>query len=224
VNKTDDIVFLYNYTGTLGPNKFLTVSVLQKDCVSPGTAEPLPVIQTNVLDELYLELDVNLDVIKESAFYTEFSAEASEIAFCVRVDYSYVDFFNETVSVNFHETTVEIGVNLVANFTLTTISSAVKLGLDVQINDAVNCDIYSYFCDENFTNIGTPLYSVGDVLTGCVAVLPDQQNLCQVEGITDMDVDQNELHFDIIKNGEPDPFTQVDCCAGSMCTLACMFC
>jgi hypothetical protein len=121
-NKDNEVIFKFNFTGTLTDRKFLEVKLYTNDCVTAAD-DSLVFIDTSSGDELEVELDIIQETISDSVHYQDISSTAGIISFCLRVDYNYVDGEGATESINFYETNVTITVDLTAKFTLTEISA-----------------------------------------------------------------------------------------------------
>jgi hypothetical protein len=118
-----EIVFMYNFTGTLDANKSLLPKLYLADCKTAGTPGALSIDNSIAGDELTLNVDVVQTLIDPSDYYTPAPDELSANIFCVRVDYMYTPFGSSaSESVNFHETRVTISVDLTAGFKLTNIN------------------------------------------------------------------------------------------------------
>jgi hypothetical protein len=121
-NKDSEVIFKYNYTGTLNDGKFLDVKLYKNDCV-PATDASLAFVSTSSGNELDIELGIVQETISNSMHYQDITGTAAIIGFCLRVDYNYVDGDGVIESINFYETNVTITVDLTANFTLTEIGA-----------------------------------------------------------------------------------------------------
>jgi hypothetical protein len=121
-NEDSEVIFKYNFTGTLTDRKFLDVKLYKNDCVTAADAS-LAFINTTSGDELDVELDIIQETISDSVHYQDINSTAAIIGFCLRVDYNYVDGDGLVESINFYETNVTITVDLTAKFTLTEISA-----------------------------------------------------------------------------------------------------
>ncbi len=121
-NEESEVIFKYNFTGTLTDRKFLDVKLYKNDCVTAADAS-LAFINTTSGDELDVELDIIQETISDSVHYQDINSTAAIIGFCLRVDYNYVDGDGLVESINFYETNVTITVDLTAKFTLTEISA-----------------------------------------------------------------------------------------------------
>ena len=135
-NEDSEVIFKYNFTGTLTDRKFLDVKLYKNDCVTAADAS-LAFINTTSGDELDVELDIIQETISNSVHYQDVDGTAAIIGFCLRVDYNYVDGDGLVESINFYETNVTITVDLTANFTLTEIS-ADRTSAD---SEAANADL-----------------------------------------------------------------------------------
>ena len=121
-NEESEVVFKYNFTGTLSDRKLLDVSLYQSDCITAADGS-LAFTEAINGDELDIDLDIIQETISNSVHYKDVNLTNAVIGFCLRVDYNYIDNDNNTESVNFYETNVTINVDLTANFTLTEISA-----------------------------------------------------------------------------------------------------
>jgi hypothetical protein len=84
-NEESEIIFKYNFTGTLTDRKFLDVKLYRNDCVSASDAS-LAFINTTTGDELDIELDIIQETITNSVHYQDINGTAAIIGFCLRVD------------------------------------------------------------------------------------------------------------------------------------------
>ena len=75
--------------------------------------------------------------------------------------------------VNFHETVVSINVDLTAGFELTAISVERVEGDNSEVTVNVGCEIYEYFCNDLYEDIGQPSFSQGDVMQACIVSTGD---------------------------------------------------
>jgi hypothetical protein len=68
-NEESEVIFKYNFTGTLSDRKFLGVTLYQNDCVSAPDAS-LAFINSTTGDELDVELDIIQETISPSTTST----------------------------------------------------------------------------------------------------------------------------------------------------------
>lgn len=89
-NGPHSILFLYNFTGDIEePERELVVKLFQDDCLTPapdGTRRPLTWNETLFTQELQVDVDVQVDSIADSVFYTNIEGgQKALISFCLRV-------------------------------------------------------------------------------------------------------------------------------------------
>jgi len=121
-NEESEVVFKYNFTGTLTASELLEVNLYQSNCITAADGS-LAFVEAINGDELDIDLDIIQETISKSVHYRDVNLTNAVIGFCLRVDFNYIDNDNNTESVNFYETNVTINVDLTANFTLTEISA-----------------------------------------------------------------------------------------------------
>jgi hypothetical protein len=90
VNEESEVIFKYNYTGTLSGTKYLDVKLFQNDCSTAADAS-LAFINATTGGELDIDLVIIQETISNSVHYQDIIASAAIIGFCVRVDYNYID-------------------------------------------------------------------------------------------------------------------------------------
>jgi len=174
-NSESEVQFRYSYSGTLGPTKALNATLYQYDCLSPAdTIFGLTMANETVEGSvLVLDVDVLQETVKDTVHYTASSQTTANIAFCMRVDYNYVTDpqSGESTGINFHETKVDITVNLVANFTLEGISVVRDQAASQNVDAQIEYPLMAYYCDD--TNSDDPLqgpFVQGSIIQVCVKV------------------------------------------------------
>ena len=175
----DDLVFFYNHTGTLSEAKTLETRLLQYDCLgeTDNVGMNISALYDSVGKSLLVDTDIDSSSIADSsAHYQQIDAVNATISFCVRVDYLYTGPNGMAESINFHETKVRIAVDLSAGFNLTAVDITKLDPSDLAIRKEVDAPVQAYFCDENYEDIGQPEFSQGDIVVGCMAVVPEKQN------------------------------------------------
>jgi hypothetical protein len=220
-NEDSEVIFKYNFTGTLTARKFLDVKLFQNDCVTASDAS-LAFINTTTGDELDVELDIIQETITNSDHYQDLNGTAAIIGFCLRVDYNYVDGDGLTESINFYETNVTITVDLTANFTLSGIS-ADRTSAD---NEAANADlaypVEAYICLDDNSEVESPAaLAQGSFLQVCVKIDGNTENVL-VEDILTFVVSQPEsaaTDSETITNTVPDPLTDKVCRESGICNV-----
>jgi hypothetical protein len=222
-NEESEVVFKYNFTGTLTDRKFLDVKLYGNDCVSASDAS-LAFINTTTGDELDIELDIIQETITNSVHYQDINGTAATIGFCLRVDYNYVDSDGLTESINFYETNVTITVDLTANFTLTGIS-AERTSADAEAaNAALDYPVEAYIClDDNSVVESPAALAQGSILQVCVKIDGDvvTDNIL-VEDILTFVVSQpngTATDSETITNAVPDPLTDKVCRESGVCNV-----
>jgi hypothetical protein len=221
-NEDSEVIFKYNFTGTLTARKFLDVKLFQNDCVTASDAS-LAFINTTTGDELDVELDIIQETITNSDHYQDLNGTAAIIGFCLRVDYNYVDGDGLTESINFYETNVTITVDLTANFTLAAIS-ADRTSAD---SEAANADlaypVEAYICLDDNSEVESPAaLSQGSFLQVCVKIDGETENVL-VEDILTFVVSQPDstttTDSETITNTVPDPLTDKVCRESGICNV-----
>jgi hypothetical protein len=222
-NEESEVIFKYNFTGTLSARKFLGVTLYQNDCITAPDASLAFVNSTNG-DELDVELDIIQETISNSVHYTDLNGTAAIIGFCLRVDYNYVDGDGLTESINFYETNVTITVDLTANFTLTGIS-ADRTSADAEAANAdLDYPVEAYFCLEDNSEVFSPAaLEQGSILQVCVRIdgTVETQNII-VEDILTFVVSQPDgtaTASEVITRGVPDPLTDKVCRESGICNV-----
>jgi hypothetical protein len=222
-NEESEVIFKYNFTGTLSDRKFLGVRLFQNDCVSTPDAS-LAFVNSTTGDELSVELDIIQETISNSVHYIDLNGTAAIIGFCLRVDYNYVDGDGLTESINFYETNVTITVDLTANFTLDGISSD-RTSADAEAANAdLDYPVEAYICLEDNSEVAVPgALEQGSILQVCVRIKDDveTQNVF-VEDILTFRVSQPDgdaSDSTVIASGVPDPLTDKTCREGGICNV-----
>jgi hypothetical protein len=222
-NEESEVIFKYNFTGTLGDRKYLGVQLFQNDCVSSPDAS-LAFVNNTVGDELNVELDIIQETISNSIHYIDLNGTAAIIGFCLRVDYNYVDGDGLVESINFYETNVTITVDLTANFTLSGISSD-RVSADAEAANAdLDYPVEAYICLEDNSEVFTPgALEQGSILQVCVRIdgAVETQNVF-VEDILTFIVSQPDgdaTPSTVISSGVPDPLTDKTCREGGICNV-----
>jgi hypothetical protein len=222
--ETKEVVFLYNYTGTLTATKFLSVQLLDKNCTGPADASLA--FADNVLpgNELEVDLDIIQETISTSKHYTE-NAEGTkaEIDFCIRVDYEFNDGAT-TESINFHETTVTINVDLTANFTLDSISVNRTAADEDQANATLDYPVQAYFCEDDNSEVNQPVLTQGGLLQFCVKIDDSVTVAVFVEDILEFTLSQPNAVPAVaasrpITATTPDPLTEKLCREMGICNI-----
>jgi hypothetical protein len=222
-NEESEVIFKYNFTGTLSDRKFLGVTLYQNDCVSAPDAS-LAFINSTTGDELDVELDIIQETISNSVHYIDLNGTAAIIGFCLRVDYNYVDGDGFTESINFYETNVTITVDLTANFTLTGISADRTTADAEAANADLDYPVEAYICLDDNSEVDTPgALEQGSILQVCVRIddTVETQNVF-VEDILTFQVSQPDgtaTASTVISSGVPDPLTDKTCREGGICNV-----
>jgi hypothetical protein len=166
-----EVVFKYNFTGTLNDRKLLDVNLYQSDCISASDAS-LTFINSTSGDELDVEIDVIEETISKSVHYQDINATAAIVGFCLRVDYNYVDNDGIIESINFYESNVTINVDLTANFTLTGINVLrVIVANETTAEAELNYPVEAYICLDDNSEVENPaLLTQGSTLQVCVKI------------------------------------------------------
>jgi hypothetical protein len=222
-NGDSEVVFKYNYTGTLSATKYLDVKLFQNDCSTAADAS-LAFINTTTGDELDIDLDIIQETISNSVHYQDINASAAMIGFCVRVDYNYIDGDGLTESINFYETNVTITVDLTANFTLAAIS-AERTSADSEAADfKLDYPVEAFICLDDNSEVGSPAaLAQGSFLQVCVRI--DDAIVTEnilVEDILTFVVSQpsgSATDSETITNAVADPLTDKVCRESGICNV-----
>jgi hypothetical protein len=222
--ETKEVVFMYNYTGTLSATKFLSVKLLDRNCSSPADASLA--FADNVVPghKFEVDLDIVQETISTSKEYTENAdGTKAEIDFCIRVDYEFDDG-TSTESINFHETTVSISVDLTANFTLDSISvnrTAADLN---QANATLDYPVQAYFCQDDNSEVNQPVLAQGSLLQFCVKIDDSVTAAVFVEDILEFTLSQPNAVPAVaasrpVTGTTPDPLTEKLCREMGICNI-----
>jgi len=113
-----EVMFKYN-TPLLYEGKTFEVAVFESDCETTAASGAITSTPDGSVDrELTVLLDIDQGTITDSEYYTSVNNTIAAINLCLRVE-----FFLGSRSVNFHETTVTMSVDLRAGLELTRISN-----------------------------------------------------------------------------------------------------
>jgi hypothetical protein len=222
-NEDSEVIFKYNFTGTLTDRKFLGVKLFRNDCVTAPDAS-LAFVNTTTGDELDIELDIIQETITNSVHYQDLNGTAAIIGFCLRVDYNYVDGDGLIESINFYETNVTITVDLTANFTLTEISADRTSADSEAANAALDYPVEAYICLDDNSEVESPAaLAQGSFLQVCVKIDGDvvTDNIL-VEDILTFVVSQpggTATDSVTITNAVPDPLTDKVCRESGICNI-----
>jgi hypothetical protein len=216
-----EVIFKFNYTGTLTTTKFLEVNIYQSDCTSASDAS-LPLTEAINGRELFVDIDIIEDTISKSVHYQDAGLAAASIGFCLRVDYNYIDGGGNTESINFYETNVTITVDLSSNFTLT----GITIGGTAADNKAADVDIdypvEAYICLDDNSEVANPEpLAQGSILQVCIKI--DVIENVLVEDIltfvlTQPDSENTEASYPVT-NTIADPLTDKICREGGICNV-----
>jgi hypothetical protein len=207
-----EVLFKYDYTGTLTGSKNLSMSLFQNDCLTPADSSALDfAADYGTPGVLSVDIDIIQETIAKSVLYNETNSTAATIEFCVRVDYEF-----KSNSLNFYETMVTISVDLTAGFTLDAITSE-RNGAD-DASATIDCGVDIYYCYQNYTEVvPAPKFSQGTALEVCIRVVEEDTHCC-IFDIDEMDVDQDQdgdgdfdAHTDPVTRKIPDPLSAKMC-------------
>jgi hypothetical protein len=222
-NEDSEVIFKYNFTGTLTARKFLDVKLYKNDCVTAADAS-LAFINTTSGNELDVELDIIQETISESGHYQDLNGTAAIIGFCLRVDYNYVDGDGLIESINFYETNVTITVDLTANFTLTEITADRTLADTEAANADLAYPVEAYICLDDNSEVTNPAaLAQGSFLQVCVRIDDDvvTDNIL-VEDILTFVVSQPDgtaTDSETITSAVADPLTDKVCRESGICNV-----
>jgi hypothetical protein len=172
VSSTPAMEFYYNLTGGVPLERSFSAALYLNDCVTPANATTALTLNPTLVDDsrYQVRMELSLDTISESSYYKLLPDYSAEISFCLRVDDLYM-----SESIFFHDTNVTITANMTAGFELLDILID-SLGPDAaSLDAAISCDVYEYFCNETYHDIGNPVYTQGDALIGCIMSTGDYQ-------------------------------------------------
>jgi hypothetical protein len=206
-----EVLFKYDYTGTLTDSKNLSVSLFKKDCLTPADPSLRFAGDYGTPGELSVAIDIIQETIAKSMHYNQTNSTAATIEFCTRVDYEF-----ESDSINFYETIVTISVDLTAGFTLDAIKSERNGANDASAN--LQCDVEIYYCYRNYTEVvPAPKYTQGTALEVCIRVVEEDTHCC-IFDIDEIDVDQDQ-DGDGYFDAHTDPITKkiADPLSGKIC-------
>ena len=208
--ENEDIQFRYYYSGTLSDSKTMSVTLFQKDCVTPADFTALSFSIVDTAKPIFgFNVDVNETEIVTSSHYVDVDATTARIHLCARVDYNYVVGV-VAESQNFHETNVTITVDLTNGFALNNVNVG-NLNSDV-ISSDVYCSVVAYFCHDD--NSPLPSYRIfqGENVQFCVEYDSNGPFDLHVVEMIESDLDNpNAVHSDIITNYVPDALTEKTC-------------
>jgi hypothetical protein len=221
-NEDKEVIFKYNFTGTLSDRKFLDVKLYMNDCVTAADAS-LAFTNTTSEDELDVELDIIQETISDSVHYQDVNGTAAIIGFCLRVDYNYVDGDGVTESINFYETNVTITVDLTANFTLTEISADRTSANSEAASADLAYPIEAFICLDDNSEVTNPAaLAQGSFLQVCVRIEDNVTENILVEDILTFVVSQPEgtaTDSETITNAVADPLTDKVCRESGICNI-----
>ena len=63
---------------------------------------------------------------------------------------------------------VSLNIDLTAGFNITGISVDRVDGDSTDVNVNIGCDVFEYFCNDLFEDIGQPTFSQGDFMQACI--------------------------------------------------------
>jgi hypothetical protein len=222
-NEDSEVIFKYNFTGTLTDRKFLDVKLYKNDCITAADAS-LAFINSTSGDELDVELDIIQETISDSDHYIDLNGTAAIIGFCLRVDYNYVDGDGLIESINFYETNVTITVDLTANFTLTEITADRTLADSEAANADLAYPVEAYICLDDNSEVTNPAaLAQGSFLQVCVRIDDDvvTDNIL-VEDILTFVVSQPDgtaTDSETITNAVANPLTDKVCRESGICNV-----
>jgi hypothetical protein len=222
-NSTEEgeVVFKYNFTGTLSDQKYLDVKLYQNDCVSAAD-QSLAFKNSTTGDELDVDVDIIQETIRKSVHYQDLNGTAAIIGFCLRVDYNYVNFDGNTEVVMFYETNVTINVDLTSNFTLTELVVDKRLASGDAVEAELDYGVEAYICLEDGSEVmEPPELGRGSALLFCVRTDANATTDILVADILSMTISQpggTASGTSSIVNGVSDPLTDKVCEEG-ICSL-----
>lgn len=210
-DKNPDLQFRYAYTGTLGPSKTMTVSLFEKDCITPANSNTLLHVTVDTAKPIFgFNVFVNEALIVDSPHFRYTDETTAKIQFCARVDYNYVIPETQKVeSQNFHETNVTLNVDLTAGFVLESV--AVSNAASDDVSSDLYCSVVGFFCDDDNTPLPAPKLYQGDRVQFCVEYDPNGPFDLYVVEMLHTDLDNPALHSDIITDYVPDYLTEKVC-------------
>jgi hypothetical protein len=221
-NGTDqgEVVFKYNFTGTLSDQKYLDAKLYQNDCVSDAD-QSLAFINSTSGDELNVDVDIIQETIKQSVHYQDLNGTAAIIGFCLRVDYNYVDNDGNTEIVMFYETNVTINVDLTSNFTLTGLVIDKRLASGDAVEAELDYGVEAYMCDENGIEVEPEALGRGSALLFCVRTDANATTDIMVADVLSMTISQpggTATGTSAISAGASDPMTN-KVCENGICSV-----
>jgi hypothetical protein len=223
ITEETEVIFKYNFTGTLTARKALDVKLYQNDCVSASDTS-ITFTNTTSGDELGVDIAIIQKSIKNSVHYQAVNITTAILGFCLRVDYNYIDGNGLIESVNFHQENVTIHIDLTANFTLS--------GINVQSVDADNeaenaqldYPVEAYICLDDNSEVESPAtLTQGSVLQVCVRI----DDTVVTEGFLVEDIltfvisqpDSEAIDYEPITAAAADPLTDKICHESGICNV-----
>jgi hypothetical protein len=223
ITEESEVVFKYNFTGTLTDRKVLDVKLYQNDCVS-ASDESLAFTNTTSGDELDVDIAIIQKTITNSVHYQAFNITTAVIGFCIRVDYNYVDANGLSESVNFHQENVTIHVDLTSNFTLSGINvQRAEVDNEAEIAQ-LDYPVEAYICLDDNSEVESPAtLTQGSVLQICVKV----NNTVITEDIIVEDIltfvvsqpESGTIDYKPITDAAADPLTDKVCQESGICNV-----
>jgi hypothetical protein len=218
-----EVVFKYNFTGTISSTKFLDATIYQNDCTTSGD-DSLEAVGSISGDELQIDLDIIQETISQSDFYQDINGTAAIISFCLRIDYLGAIDGEAPESFNFYETNVTISVDLVANFTLTEIIADRNAADQDETNATLDYPVEAYICLDDNSEVENPAALIqGSVLQVCIKIDDSVVNdNIVVEDILTFVVSQptTEVSNSVpINNAVPDILTEKLCRESGICNV-----
>lgn len=220
-----EVVFKYSVTGTNSPDfgseKFLETSLFLPDCQTrPQRQSIVPHHSIVVNGEYTVELDIVQESVVLSEFYREEANSTARIMFCVRVDYFHFDGTNVN-GVNFHETNVSIGIDLIAGFRLRDIDFDRAASEFSSATASLDYPIRANFCNGENKDQPQPALFQGMTLQVCVSM--DETvaiGKAYVIDILEMDLHQPStgVHDNPITKAYSNKLTQKTC-NGGICNV-----
>jgi hypothetical protein len=216
-----EVIFKYNFTGTLSDQKYLDAKLYQNDCVSAADRS-LALINSTSGDEFDVDVDIIQETIKNSVHYKDLNGTAAIIGFCLRVDYNYADNDGNTEIVMFYETNVTINVDLTANFTLTELVVDKRLASGDAVEAELDYGVEAYICLEDGSEVMEPeALGRGSALLFCVRTNANATTDIMVTDVLSMTISQpggSATGTSSIVNGATDPLTDKVCEEG-ICSI-----
>lgn len=221
-NRTNQQVILQYDGPVLNSDRSVEATLFLDDCQRKPflLAKSVFANITNTTDDGQLRVTVEIDqeTVTRSRYFTEIDTAEGRISFCLRLDYFY-----QGIGLNFHETVINVDVNLSANFTISVETDKVVATRNVA-SASLDYPIIAYFCDDSNAELDDfPVLTQGDILQVCVQIDEDQvQSNVYVKDILNLRLEQDQLDTVFVTNPIVDTVEDAvtaNICAFGICNI-----